>query len=258
MTFVMLGAGNVATHLSLALQSAGHTPLQVMSRTMASAQWLASALGCDFTTDTQTVRTDADIYLFAVNDEAIEQIARGIKADKADAVFVHTAGSVSADVFRGVAAYYGVLYPLQTFTKDADICFSEVPCFVEGNDEYAESVITLLARSISERVHRAGSHQRKCLHLAAVFACNFANHCYSLAADEMEQAALPFELLLPLIDETARKVRSLSPTSAQTGPAARGDKAIQELHLQMLADDELKSEVYKAMSRSIAHKKNKQ
>lgn len=250
MNIVLLGSGNVATHLGRALSGTCHKVVQVYSRTMANAQALASELKCDATDDVHRVYADADVYVFSVKDDALPLLARDVKHRNADAIFVHTAGSVSMDVFKGNAQRYGVIYPMQTFSKSRELNFREVPCFVEGNDAETLAVVEALARSLSDHVVEMPSEKRKSLHLAAVFACNFTNHCYRLAERVLTDAGIDFSLYLPLIDMTARKVHEMSPHDAQTGPAVRFDETVINRHVNMLGDDMMR-QIYSLMSQSI-------
>ena len=173
----------MATNLGKALWRAGHDIKEVYSRTMASAEALACKLGARATDDLASVESGADVYILAVKDSALETVAGALARNGADgAVFLHTAGSVPMSVFEGRFMHYGVLYPMQTLSKYKDVEFSEIPFFVEGNSERALQLARALAESISEYVYNCSSEQRRHLHLAAVFACNFVNHCYTLSA----------------------------------------------------------------------------
>lgn len=251
MKVVWIGAGNVATRLGTALGRAGHETLQVFSRTRASAEALAGQLGCTATSVPDSVVPGADVYVFSVTDSALERLAARIAPRTGDALCLHTAGSMPMDVFRGHARRYGVMYPLQTFSKDCPVDFREVPFFVEASAPEALAQAKGLARSVSDRVEEMDSEKRRRLHLAAVFACNFVNHCYAVAADMLGRDGIPFEVLLPLIDETARKVRRLPPAEAQTGPAVRHDLDVMRRQLAMLEGDPEREALYETMSRSI-------
>ena len=251
MTIVWIGAGRLATCLGTALQAAGHKTLQVYSRTMDSAAALAARLGCEATDDADAVNTTADVYLFAVSDAALEPLAGRIAPRVGDALCLHTAGSMPMEVFRGRAVRYGVLYPLQTFSREREVDFASVPCFVEASDDAAMTTVKALAASVSGRVEEMSTDRRASLHVAAVFACNFTNHCYALAADLLKRHGVAFDVLLPLVDETARKVHTLPPQKAQTGPAVRYDENVMNRHLQMLGDDKPAAGIYEMMSRSI-------
>ena len=251
MTIVWIGAGNLATQLGLALARAGHETLQVFSRTEASASALAARLRCPFTCRAEEVVGGADVYLFSVKDSALEELVARVAPRAGHALCLHTAGSMPMDVFRGHAAHYGVCYPMQSFSRTVDVDFREIPCFVEASDEASLAQVRQLAESVSGRVMEMSTAKRRYLHLAAVFACNFANHCYALSAEVLEKEGIPFDVMLPLIDETARKVHAMSPQEAQTGPAVRYDRQVIDKHVAMLADEPEMQRIYRLVSESI-------
>lgn len=271
MKIVLIGAGNLATHLGKALHAAGHDMLQVFSRTMQSAETLASLLDAEPLTDIAQVRDDADVYIFSVKDSALVQLVaqlcrheadglgedgavnalREAKKGELERVFLHTAGSMPMSVFKGMAQHYGVLYPMQTFSKQREVDFSIIPCFVEANDEFAQKQIEGLAREISGRVYQLSSEDRKYLHLSAVFACNFANHCYAISQELLEEHGIPFDVMLPLINETAAKVHEMKPKDAQTGPAVRYDENVIGKQSKLLENHPHFKKVYDSMSKSI-------
>lgn len=271
MKIVLIGAGNLATHLGKALHAAGHDMVQVFSRTMQSAETLASLLDAEPLTDIAQVRDDADVYIFSVKDSALVQLVAQLCRHEADGlgedgvvnalrkakkgeherVFLHTAGSMPMSVFKGMAQHYGVLYPMQTFSKQREVDFSIIPCFVEANDEFAQKQIEGLAREISGRVYLLSSEDRKYLHLSAVFACNFANHCYAISQELLEEHGIPFDVMLPLINETAAKVHEMKPKDAQTGPAVRYDENVIDKQSKLLENHPHFKKVYDSMSKSI-------
>ena len=271
MKIVLIGAGNLATHLGKALHAAGHDMVQVFSRTMQSAETLASLLDAEPLTDIAQVRDDADVYIFSVKDSALVQLVAQLCRHEADGlvedgavnalrkakkgeherVFLHTAGSMPLSVFKGMAQHYGVLYPMQTFSKQREVDFSIIPCFVEANDEFAQKQIEGLAREISGRVYQLSSEDRKYLHLSAVFACNFANHCYAISQKLLEEHGIPFDVMLPLINETAAKVHEMKPKNAQTGPAVRYDENVIDKQSKLLENHPHFKKVYDSMSKSI-------
>lgn len=250
MKIVLIGAGNLATHLGKALHAAGHDMVQVFSRTMQSAETLASLLDAEPLTDMAQVRDDADVYIFSVKDSALEQLISQLCGGEKK-VFLHTAGSMPMSVFRGKALHYGVLYPMQTFSKQREVDFSIIPCFIEANDEFALKQIEGLAGQISHRVYQLSSEDRKYLHLSAVFACNFANHCYAASQELLQQHGIPFDVMLPLIDETAAKVHGMTPKEAQTGPAVRYDENVIGKQIQLLENQPYFQKIYDSMSKSI-------
>lgn len=244
---VLLGAGNVATHLGVALQQKGFPIVQVYSRTRQSAQELGEKLHTDFTTDLSAINPDADIYIFSVKDAVLPELLD--EMDDFSGLFVHTAGSVPLSVFEGHASRFGVLYPLQTFSKNRVLTFDHIPIFVEANFKEDENLLKEVAAQLSQRVIPLSSEKRKYLHLAAVFACNFTNHMYALSSEILEENNLDGSLLSPLIEETAAKIKELHPKEAQTGPAVRYDKGVIDRHLSMLNGD--KAAIYEIVSKSI-------
>lgn len=231
MNVAMIGRGRVATHMSKALLKAGHGVVSVNSRTL------------------EELPQDADVYIIAVKDSALQDVIRqltNLLKTKNDApLIVHTAGSMPLSVFEGYTENGGVFYPMQTFSMEREVDFREIPLFIEGKDKR----IRELAESISEHVYELSSDDRKYLHLAAVFACNFTNHCYTLAAEVLEKKGLPFDVMLPLVDETARKVHELHPHEAQTGPAVRGDENVMNAQAALL--DGRNKDIYELLSKSI-------
>ena len=186
-----------------------------------------------------------------MKDSVIQQLIPSVVKGKGEALFVHTAGSISMDVWKGYAKNYGVLYPMQTFSKYRKVDFMQVPFFIEANHKEGMTCLNTLAHKLSPKVYEASSEQRKYLHLAAVFACNFTNHMYALCDRLLGEQGLPFEVMLPLIDETARKVHELRPKDAQTGPAVRYDQNVIKHHLGMLAGEPDMQEIYEKISENI-------
>ena len=250
MKIVIIGSGNLATQLSLALKDANQEIVQIFSRTEAHAQELAEKIGCAYTASPDAILPDAEIYILAVKDDALAVLAATLCVSRPNALFLHTAGSMPMDVFNGYASQYGVLYPMQTFSKNRRVSFREIPCFIEASCPEALETIRSLAASISDHVVDCDSEKRKKMHLAAVLACNLTNHCYRLAERVLEAEQIDFRLFLPLIEETARKVRTLSPKEAQTGPMVRYDRNVMNLQMAMLPDARTR-EIYRLMAESI-------
>ncbi len=251
MKIVLIGAGKLATNLGRALAALGHDLQQVYSRTMESASTLANQLGATPVTHIEDVDADADLYIVSVKDSALGDLIPDLCKGKETKVFVHTAGSMPMDVFKGMAIHYGVLYPMQTFSKEKKVDFSKIPCFIEASDDYAHEIVSSLAHELSRMVYELSSEDRKYLHLSAVFACNFVNHCYAISHDILQEHGIPFEVMLPLIDETAEKVHSLAPQKSQTGPAVRYDENVIRKQAALLKDNPLLKDIYERMSLSI-------
>lgn len=251
MKTILIGAGNVATSLAKSLALQGCAPAQIWSRTLVSAEALATAVGSRATADWREVDTDADLYIVAVKDSAMAEVIDNLCTHCNTGIFVHTAGTMSMNLFLGKAEHYGVLYPMQTFSKRKEVDFKQVPCFVEASDENTLNTIMQFAQQLSDNVRFLKEADRQWLHVAAVFACNFANACNAMAAEVLECHGLDFSVMLPLVDETVAKLHRLSPREAQTGPASRGDAIVAGRHLEMLAGNERLSEAYRVMSEYI-------
>ncbi|HEY0056636.1 MAG TPA: DUF2520 domain-containing protein [Pedobacter sp.] len=245
MKIVLLGSGNVATHLGIALKLANHEVIQVWSRTLDNARLLAKSLEATFTDNLSEVSPDADIYMASVSDDYIADIISAFAIP--DKLLVHTSGSTGLDI----SGLSGVFYPLQTFTKTSSVDFSVIPIAIEGVNQEVETLLFELAESIGSKPLVLNSEQRKALHVAAVFACNFSNHLYSIANKILDNNDLNFELIRPLISETASKIQSHLPATVQTGPAVRNDQKILDNHLQFLADDSTLADLYDRLSQSI-------
>ncbi|MGN0232963.1 MAG: Rossmann-like and DUF2520 domain-containing protein [Bacteroidaceae bacterium] len=224
---VLIGAGNVAVRLEEALRSAGHEVTAVGGRRRKAP-----------------IPEDADVYIIAVPDRNIPQVAQELHS--VHGLVVHTAGSVPMQILP--QRRRGVLYPLQTLSKERHVDFARVPLFVESDSD--PQLLHDLASSLSRSVRTLDSQRRRCLHLASVFCCNFTNALYSIAHHLLREQDLPFEVLLPLIDETAAKVHDLTPQQAQTGPALRRDTGVMQAQQQMLHDDTLR-QIYSLLSQYI-------
>jgi predicted short-subunit dehydrogenase-like oxidoreductase (DUF2520 family) len=249
----MIGAGNLATRLGIELADKGHEIVQVYSRTEKSARELAEKIGAKFTSNIDSIDEGAELYLFAVKDDALESILCQLKPNKG--LWVHTAGSIPVQIFESFTTNFGSFYPLQTFSKNRMLDFSIIPIYIEGSTPEITLKLRKLGESISRNVLEVNSDQRMQLHLAAVFACNFTNRMYAIAAELLKEKGLDFKHLLPLIDETAQKVHELQPLDAQTGPAIRFDQNIINNHIHLLRDGELKH-LYYALSENIFHNSN--
>jgi predicted short-subunit dehydrogenase-like oxidoreductase (DUF2520 family) len=249
LSFCFIGAGNLATNLAKELHGkAGHV-VQVYSRAENAASELAQKLGASFTSETDQIFKDADVYFLALKDSAVQEVLSKIQLK--NRLLVHCSGSLPLSVLYPFSENTGVFYPLQTFSKNRCIDFQKIPVFIEANSEKNQNLLQQIAQQISEKVSVLDSEKRICLHVAAVFACNFVNHFYTLAADFLDTNHIPFEVLHPLIEETARKAQEMEPALAQTGPAVRFDKNIIEAHLTMLNEFPVMKELYNSISKSI-------
>ena len=245
---VLVGAGNLATRLGLELVKKGCRIAQVFSRTAGSASSLAKQLNAPYTTNPAEITQRQDLYIFSLKDDALPEIIS--KTDYTGGLWVHTAGGVNADVFKGKAERYGVFYPLQSFSKARAFNFAKVPIFIEAANDADLAYLENLGRFISDKVLPMDSEKRRYLHLAAVFSSNFVNHLYTIAFKLLEEQNIDGSALLPLMEETEAKAHVMHPFEAQTGPALRGDRKVMEKHLSLLNDSELR-ELYEIVSNHI-------
>jgi predicted short-subunit dehydrogenase-like oxidoreductase (DUF2520 family) len=255
-TVVLLGAGNLAWHFGLWFERAGVKVVQVFSRTPKAGEGLAAELKTGYTNRLDLLEPDADLYLLAVTDDAIPSLVR--QAELGRRFVIHAAGSVPMDVFSGKLKNFGVLYPLQTFTRGRQLNFIEIPLFIEANTERNLEKLSDLARKLSCRVYTMDSEKRAYLHLAAVIASNFPNHMFTLTDLLLKERNLSFDLLKPLIMETISKALQMTPIQAQTGPAARGNLLVIEKHMAILESHPEIKELYRVISESIMRMNNKE
>lgn len=252
MEIVILGSGNVATHLAYALKKAAYHIKQVYSPNPAHAKHLADGIGAEAIDNLFHVTTEADVYIIAVKDEAILEVASALRLR--DKILLHTSGSTDMDLLKPYAPSYGVVYPLQTISKEVPIDFSKVPLIVEFSDQKTKEAIMNLAFKLSPLIHEYNSEQRRCLHLGAVISCNFSNYLYSIAHDFLATKEVDFSLLKPLIAETALKIQNHNPNDVQTGPAVRNDQHIIHKHLDLLKVNGAWLDMYKLLSKGIVNK----
>ncbi|HSH65888.1 MAG TPA: DUF2520 domain-containing protein [Bacteroidia bacterium] len=248
---VLLGAGNVATQLGKALVDAGYLITQVYSQTKRSSARLAKKLNAAPITSLKNLDQTATLFIIAIKDDVIAPFAKQLKLTTQ--FVVHTSGTVQADVLKDCSKNFGVFYPLQTFSKDKIVDFATTPICIEANTKSATETLTYFAKSISRNVQKINSEQRKIIHLAAVFACNFSNHMYTISASILKEHHLSFDILKPLIAETADKIKINPPDKMQTGPAIRKDYKTMETHLKLLKKNKELKKIYKLVSEHINH-----
>jgi predicted short-subunit dehydrogenase-like oxidoreductase (DUF2520 family) len=252
MKIVCIGSGNVATHMAKAFEENGADIVQVWSRELVNAQALANEIGAQAISDLKLVDKYADLYLIAVKDDAIAKVAKELK--EINGIVVHTSGATDMEVLAGFKNY-GVFYPLQTFSKQQPIDFIHVPLCLEANTEENMSALQLMAMKLSPLIYEVETKKREVLHVAGVFANNFVNHLYQLSHQILKKNDLDFELLRPLIMETAVKVQEALPEDVQTGPAVRNDKKTILKHEELLKRTPHLQEIYKNLSNSIKKSK---
>ncbi|MGA9648804.1 Rossmann-like and DUF2520 domain-containing protein [Pedobacter sp.] len=249
MNIVLLGSGNVATHLAIALKAIGENIVQVFSPNLEHAKQLAAKLNTQAINNLAEINNQADLYIISVKDDAIAEVVNGLS--NVDGLVVHTSGTTDIKVISSVLKKAGVFYPLQTFSKAKELNFNNIPLCIESTDAEQVEILKVLAHKLSNKVYELEGEKRKILHLAAVFACNFTNHLYSMANELLVKNDLDFDIIRPLIAETANKVLIDLPANVQTGPAVRNDESTMNKHLSMLADLPELQEIYETLSNSI-------
>ncbi|MEY4903543.1 MAG: hypothetical protein RLZZ292_1358 [Bacteroidota bacterium] len=283
---VLLGTGNVAHHLAHRFQAVGIPIAQIYGRTLEKATTLAQRVGSHATDKLEDLVQDADLYILAVSDNAIEALLQEIsiiskrvsdgslrslselpplggglgwgfppsplgKAGEGIGVFVHTSGTIPSTIFENHTPNYGVFYPLQTFSIGKEPDWTTIPICIDANTEEQRIVLENLARQLSPNVHRITDAQRATLHVAAVFVNNFTNHLFHIGQTIVEKEGVSFDLLKPLIQETVAKIQHNSPQAMQTGPAKRGDTITIEKHKTFLKKYPLYKKIYYLLTKSI-------
>ena len=249
---VFIGAGNVATNLAIAFHNKGKKILQIISRDVEHAKLLADNVSANYSIILDEINPNADLYIISINDDAIENIASSLKIKSR--LIVHTSGSLDMNVLLNASTNCGVFYPLQTFSKDTIVDFNNIPFCIEANTSENKKELTELAQILSNDVRQINSEERKIIHLAAVFANNFSNYMYLIADELLSIHNLSFDILKPLINQTAFKVNSQIPENTQTGPAKRNDLELIEKHLTLLKETPEYYEIYKVITNCIVNK----
>ena len=250
---ILIGAGNVAHHLAVNLLKRGANLCQIYSRSLESARELGTRTGVSYTHAVGQIFPDGDVYLFCVSDDALQPLLKTMRI-KNDPLLLHTSGTLPISLFKPYSSRYGVLYPLQTFSKHRQLDFAEIPVFIEGNTPAVLSRVQRIAEELTPKIYPVDAKRRGGLHLAAVFACNFPNFLYHLAGEMLKEQELDFSVLRPLIYETAHKVMTLPPEEAQTGPARRGDETVMSRHRNKLKNEPELQTLYSLLSELIRQK----
>ncbi len=248
MEIVLIGTGNTANILGHKLKAAGHHIVQIYGRNEHEASELAYELDTESTNYWSVVNRNADIYIIAVSDIAIEKVIQELGFS--NKTVVHTAASVSKEILKKASPHYGVLYPLQSLKKGSGR-LPDIPIIIDASDEATLKELDALAHSITTHVEEAGDEERLKLHLAAVFCNNFVNHLYVLMEDYCRRENISFNLLKPLVMETAMRIEDVSPSEAQTGPAVRADLNTIQKHEQMLEQYPQLKSIYTLFTNSI-------
>lgn len=244
MKIVIIGSGNVAYHLSKAFCEKGIEISQIFARNPTSLQAIAEELNIP---SSSTNLAEADLYIIAVSDDAVHKVSKLITNE--NALVAHTSGSLPKEILSG-SFRKASFYPLQTFSKTKGLNYDEIPFFIEAENLADENLLQLLAEKISHNVMVSNYEKRKYIHLTAVFSCNFVNHLFARAKEISDSQDIPFHYFLPLIDETVKKIHTMEPKNAQTGPAVRNDQSILQRHEELIHDEE-QLKIYKTINESI-------
>lgn len=250
----LIGSGNMAHWLVYAMRNAGVRISQVYSRQLDHAKALAEIAGAEAIDNIGDLSPDSDLYVFSIKDDSYESLLRQLPFRLSLAA--HTAGSLSMRIFEPYAESYGILYPYQSVNKDMDLKGVVVPLCVEANDKTTENELFIFAQRLTSIVRKLDESQRMVLHRAAIFGCNFTNAMYSIAYDILQEYDIDWQMIMPLLQHTMEKVKTMNPHEAQTGPAQRGDQNVIQFHLDALQDELLK-DIYRIMTDYIMVSKRK-
>jgi predicted short-subunit dehydrogenase-like oxidoreductase (DUF2520 family) len=247
-----IGSGNLAWHLAPALDNADFPVLEVYSKNPSHAALLVERLyEADVKASLDFSTSSSSVFIIAVSDDAVEEVVQEIILPE-DAILLHTSGSQPLTILGYAATQnLGVLYPLQTFSKDKKVDFKDIPVFIESTNETTDRVLRAITNALSNSVIPLNSFERRALHVAAIFASNFTNHMLLVAQDIMKEHSLVYDWLKPLIAEMINKSLNIGPENAQTGPARRGDLEVLDKHLEFLHDNPPAAELYKVISQHI-------
>jgi predicted short-subunit dehydrogenase-like oxidoreductase (DUF2520 family) len=250
---VFFGAGNLASHLALALVKQDISVIQVYNRTSENGIKLAAKTGADYISGIEKITPRADLYIVAVTDSILPEFTSKIRLK--DKLVVHTSGSLDMNILAPVSSRNGVFYPLQTFSGKRSIGFSHIPVCIEAKYKQDQDILTDLAYLLTNDVFLITSEKRKWLHMTAVFAGNFPHFMYTIAEDLLREKNIPFDLLKPLIKQVALNAQHDNLFSLQTGPAVREDSNVLDEHRMLLDNYPDYLEIYNLLSNNIMHYK---
>jgi len=245
----LIGAGKLATNFAITLKKSGYSILQIYNRSVKPGKKLAEKVSATYIGNLNELTGNADLYALAVSDSVLKEVAEKIHLN--DRLIIHFSGTADISVLKGSSLNYGVLYPPQTFTIKSGSGFLHIPLCIEANNPESERILTQFAGTLSEKIFRVNSYQRKIIHLSAIFASNFTNFMYTVAEDLLTENDLPMDLLQPIIKKTASNARHKDIYGFQTGPAIREDLKIMKTHLDFLSDKPEYEKIYQILSDSI-------
>jgi predicted short-subunit dehydrogenase-like oxidoreductase (DUF2520 family) len=251
----LIGAGKLATNLAFTLKKRGFTILQVYNRSREPGTLLAGKVSSSYIDDLRNLSGKADLYALAVSDAALDEVSASIRLR--DQLVIHFSGTAEMGLLKDSSENYGVLYPPQTFTMQESEGFLNIPLCIEANNSESEMRLAAFAASLSDKVYRVSSGQRRIIHLSAIFAGNFTNFMYSIAEDLLAGNDLPMTLLEPIIEKTKANAMQNDIFRFQTGPAIREDLGIIKTHLELLSGKPEFMEIYRLLSDCIIHYKHR-
>jgi predicted short-subunit dehydrogenase-like oxidoreductase (DUF2520 family) len=248
----IIGSGNLAANLAFAFKKAG-VEVHVNGRNQAALNYINERYGIEVSVGYENLHDSSAIYIISITDDSIEELVQNtvLKKKIDNRLVIHTSGSVTCDVLSRLSSNYGVFYPLQTFTKEIPSDFSHIPICIEANTGFNQDLLIKFALKISDLVKRISTKERQYIHLAAVFANNFSNRMMAIAEEILKEHNLDFSILLPLIEESAKKIKQNSPGKIQTGPASRNDLKTIELHLRLLGSKIDLRDIYQLITNNI-------
>ncbi len=249
MRIVIIGSGNVAYQLAWHLHNSGHQIIQIVSRHLEAAKWIGNLIDIPCTDRYSEISMLADVYLLTVKDDAIEEVAS--KLNLIDRVIAHTSGTVGLDALQNTSTNHGILYPLQTLSRNVSVDFSMIPICLDASNSDTLNVLKKLAGTLTSKIIEVNDQKRLAIHVAAVFANNFTNHLFSIAQMLLERNGLSFEIFKPLINETVRKIQNHDPLNVQRGPAVRHDEHTIQKHLEYLKNDLRFAEIYRILTEDV-------
>ncbi|UIR56292.1 DUF2520 domain-containing protein [Sphingobacterium sp. SRCM116780] len=254
MNIVILGSGNIATHFAHNFYNKGHKIVQIFSQQKVNAQALAFVVNAEAINQISAINPDADLYIIAISDQAILAIIEKLP-DTLNGIVIHCSGATDIQVLNKFKRY-GIIYPPQSISKNQDSDFSLIPFCIEGDNSITFNILFNLIQEIAPKSIACTSYQRLAIHVASVFSNNFANALFQISYDLLFQNDLPFDLIRPIILETALKVQSKLPKDVQTGPAIRNDEITIKKHLDFISDQENWKQIYQLLSQEIVKRKN--
>jgi predicted short-subunit dehydrogenase-like oxidoreductase (DUF2520 family) len=245
----LIGAGKLATNFAFTLKKRGYTILQIYNRSRKAGMKLAEKVSAPYIDDLQELTHKADLYALAVNDSSLKEVSE--KIHLRNQLIIHFSGTADISLLKDSSSNYGILYPVQTFTKRHATGFFNIPICIEAINTGSKEKLSAFAANLSDKIFKVSSNQRKIIHLSAIFASNFTNFMYAISEDLLTENNLPMNLLEPIIKKTTTNASRKNIFSLQTGPAIREDFEIIRTHLDLLSEQPDYKEIYRIITESI-------